>query len=91
MSQRTLRARLHSLKDDILVATSGPTQSQHEELQQLRTELAQAISSLNAVVMDDLAELNRLLEQHRMTPILGVAVDPSVAAPQRQAMSPSVR
>jgi len=63
VSQRTLRARVHSLMDDIQVATCGPTPRQYDELEQLRKEMADAMSWLNGVVMDDLPELNRLLDQ----------------------------
>lgn len=86
VSQRTLRARVHSLMDDIQVATCGPTPRQYDELEQLRKEMADAMSSLNGVVMDDLPELNRLLEHHRMTPIPGVVVDLFAAAPEPDAM-----
>jgi len=44
------------------------------------------VSWLNGVVMDDLPELNRLLEHHRMTPIPAVVVDLSAAAPEPNAM-----
>jgi hypothetical protein len=91
MSQRTVRARLQRLNYDVLVSPGGPTPTQCRELQQLKAELVQAISSLKALVMDSLPELNRLLEQHRMTPIRGVAVDQSAGVPEAQAMRPIAR
>ncbi len=64
-ANRNVRARITSVKTQIMASTSAPTAFQAGEARIVRDELAKAIASLNAVITDDMPALAQTLAANK--------------------------
>ncbi len=67
-ANRNVRARITSVKTQIMASTSAPTSFQASEARIVRDELAKVIAALNTMITDDMPTLAKTLAAHDYLP-----------------------